>query len=87
MSDLAHYLGNWTDLPVVNRTKVAGLFAMHSDGWKPMNLPPPPPDTPASGDEFVSLSSISAVLSSFGLQLRRQEESLPVYTLERIHQP
>jgi uncharacterized protein (TIGR03435 family) len=87
MSDLAHYLENWTDLPVVNRTELTGLFAMQSQGWKPMKLPPPPPGTSASGDEFASLPPLSTVLSTFGLQLRRREESLPFYTVERIHQP
>lgn len=87
MSDLADYLENWTDLPVVNRTKLAGLFTMHSQGWKPMKLPPPPPGTAASGDEFASLPSLSAVLGDVGLQLVQQQESLPVYTVERIHQP
>ena len=87
MSDVAHYLGNWTDLPVVNRTALTGLFTLHSEGWKPMNLPPPPPGTAASGDEFASLPPLSVVLSSIGLQLRRQEENLPLYTVERIHPP
>ncbi len=26
MDDLAHYIGNWTDFPVVNRTALSGLF-------------------------------------------------------------
>jgi uncharacterized protein (TIGR03435 family) len=87
MSDLAHYLENWTDLPVVDRTAATGLFEMHSQGWQPMNLPPPPPGASGSGAEFANLSTLSAVLSSFGVQLRREEESLPFYTVEHIDQP
>ena len=87
MSDLAHYLENWTDLPVVDRTAPTGLFEMHSQGWQPMNLPPPPPGASGTGAEFANLLTLSAVLSSFGLQLRREEESLPFYTVERIDQP
>ena len=33
MDDLAHYIGNWTDLPVVNRTAVSGLFTVNTEGW------------------------------------------------------
>ncbi len=27
MDDLVHYIANWTDLPIVNRTALSGLFA------------------------------------------------------------
>ena len=87
ISDLALYLENWTDLPVVDRTATAGLFAMHSRGWRPMNLPPPPPGASGTGAEFNGLSTLSAVLSGFGLELDRNEESLPFYTVERLTQP
>jgi uncharacterized protein (TIGR03435 family) len=87
MSDLAHYLENWTDLPVVDRTAATGLFEMHSQGWQPMNLPPPPPGASDTGAEFANLSTLSAVLGNFGLQLRREKESLRFYTVERIDQP
>jgi uncharacterized protein (TIGR03435 family) len=43
MDDLAHYIANWTDLPVVNRTALSGLFTVNTEGWLPMRLPPPPP--------------------------------------------
>ena len=87
MSDLAHYLENWTDLPVVNRTGLRGLFNMHSQGWRPMNLPPPPPGQFGTGEEFRSLPKLPAVLAELGLQLLRGQASQPVYTVERIHQP
>ena len=87
MSDLAHYVENWTDLPVVDRTAAIGLFEMHSQGWQPMNLPPPPPGASGTGAEFTPLSTLSAVLSSFGLELRRGEENLPFYTVQRLNQP
>lgn len=87
MSDLAHYVENWTDLPVVDRTAAIGLFEMHSQGWQPMNLPPRPPGASGTGAEFVRLPTLSAVLSSFGLELRREQENLPYYTVKRLLQP
>ncbi|MBV9264808.1 MAG: TIGR03435 family protein [Acidobacteriaceae bacterium] len=87
MFDLAHYLENWTDLPVVDRTAEIGLFEMHSQGWQPMNLPPPPPGASGTGAEFAPLPTLSAVLSSFGLELHRAEENLPFYTVKRLNQP
>jgi uncharacterized protein (TIGR03435 family) len=41
MDDLAHYIGNWTNLPVVNRTALSGLFTVNTEGWFPMRLPAP----------------------------------------------
>lgn len=87
MDDLAHYIENWTDLPVVNRSELSGLFTLNTEGWLPMRLPPPPPNTTPSANVFASLPSIFTVLGKLGLELHRQEEYLPVYTVERIDQP
>lgn len=86
MDDLAHYIENWTDLPPVNRTHLDGLFTMHSEGWRPMRLPPPPPNGNGRVD-FSSLSTIAAVLGKLGLELHRQQEVLPVYTVEHLERP
>jgi len=86
MDDLASYIANWTDLPVVNRTKLSGLFAISTEGWLPMRLPPPPPG--ATGNvNFSALPSIFTVLGKLGLELHDQDASLPVYTVEHIERP
>ena len=92
MDDLALYIGNWTDLPVVNRTALSGLFTVNTEGWKPMRLPPPPPGyTPAARardrERFSRLPTIFTVLDQLGLELKRQSDILPVYTVERIERP
>jgi uncharacterized protein (TIGR03435 family) len=86
MEDLAHYIENWTDLPVVDRTNLNGLFTVHAEGWRPMRLPPSPPNGNANVN-FADLPTIFTVLGKLGLQLHRQEEILPVYTVERIERP
>ena len=88
MDDLVHYIANWTDLPVVNRTALSGLFTVKSEGWIPMRLPPPPPNfTAYGGNPFGGLPTLFTVLGQLGLELRRQEDVLPVYTVERIERP
>ena len=87
MDDLAYYIANWADLPVVNRTSLRGLFTVHTEGWFPMRLPPPPPDAPPDVNHFAGLPTIFTVLSKLGLELNRQEDILPVYTVERIERP
>jgi len=86
MDDLAHYIENWADLPVVDRTHQSGLFTVHTEGWLPMRLPPPPPN--GNGNvNFGSLPTIFTVLGKLGLELDRQDEILPAYTVERIERP
>ena len=87
MDDLARYIENWADLPVVNRTALSGLFAVETEGWRPMRLPPPPPsgNPPAAG--FDDLPTIFTVLRTLGLELKQQEATVPVYTVERIERP
>jgi uncharacterized protein (TIGR03435 family) len=87
MDDVAHYIENWTDLPVVNRTALTGLFAVNSEGWLPMRLPPPPPGAASDVNHFAGLPTIFTVLGKLGLELKREEAIVPVYTLECIERP
>jgi uncharacterized protein (TIGR03435 family) len=87
MDDLVHYIANWTDLPVVNRTALSGLFSVNTEGWAPMRLPPPPPNAAPGVNPFAGLPTIFTVLRKLGLELQRQEDILPVYTVERIERP
>jgi uncharacterized protein (TIGR03435 family) len=87
MDDLAHYVSNWTDLPVVNRTSLRGLFTVHTQGWSPMRLPPPPPDAAPGVNHFAGLPTIFTVLRELGLELIRHDDILPVYTVEHIARP
>jgi uncharacterized protein (TIGR03435 family) len=76
--------GQPTDLPVVNHTSSRGLFTVHTEGWSPMRLPPPPPNAPPDVNPFAGLPTIFTVLGKLGLELTRQEDILPVYTVENI---
>jgi uncharacterized protein (TIGR03435 family) len=87
MDDLAHYIANWTDLPAVNRTALSGLFTVKTEGWAPMRLPPPPPNATPAVNPFAGLPTIFTVLGKLGLELKRQEDILPVYTVEHLERP
>jgi len=87
MDDIAHYIENWTDLPVVNRTALGWLFTVNTEGWAPMRLPPPPPGAAAETAPFAGLPTIFTVLGKLGLELKQQKDTLPVYTVEHIERP
>jgi uncharacterized protein (TIGR03435 family) len=86
MDDLAHYIENWTDLPVVNRTALTGLYTVSTEGWRPMRLPPPPPNG-AGNVDFTQLPTIDTILGRLGLELHKQDAVLPIYTVEHIERP
>jgi uncharacterized protein (TIGR03435 family) len=81
MDEFVQYIESWTDLPVVNRTALSGLFAVEGEGWKPMRLPPRPPEFPQAPN-FDDLPSIFTVLGKLGLELKQQDVTVPVYTVE-----
>jgi uncharacterized protein (TIGR03435 family) len=87
MDDVAHYIANWRDLPVVNRTALSGLFTVNTQGWVPMRLPPPPSNATPAANPFAGLPTIFKVLGKLGLELERQEDTLPVHTVEGIERP
>jgi uncharacterized protein (TIGR03435 family) len=98
MQDLAGYIENWTDHPVVDRTGLTGLFAMDTEGWTPMRLPPPPPPgaaapnpgAPPSGDGDMSdpaRPTLVMVLRRLGLDLKQQKGPVVVYAIEQVERP
>jgi len=86
MDDLALYMEQWTDLPVVNRTALDGLFAVETEGWQPLQLPPLPPGA-GPRPSVDDLPTLFTVLGKLGLELKKQEVAVPVYTLDRIEPP
>ena len=86
MDDLVQYIENWTDLPVANRTGLEGLFAVETEGWKPMRLPPPPPGS-APAARYDDLPTIFTVLRPLGLELKQETATVPVYKVEQIERP
>jgi uncharacterized protein (TIGR03435 family) len=87
MDDLGRYIANWTDLPVVNHTALTGLFTMNTEGWRPMRLPPPPPGATPAANPFAGFPTLFTVLDELGLELKRRQETVPVYTVEHINRP
>jgi uncharacterized protein (TIGR03435 family) len=96
--DIAAMIENWTDHPVIDRTGLDGLYAIQTEGWVPMALPPPPPPTaggPApnprpSGDGDMSDPSrptLFVILRRLGLELKQQKGPVSVYTIEHIERP
>jgi hypothetical protein len=52
-----------------------------------MLLPPPPPPGSPPPARFDDLPTIFTVLRKLGLDLKQQQATVPVYTVERIERP
>jgi uncharacterized protein (TIGR03435 family) len=97
MTDLAGFIENWTDHPVVDRTGLDGLFAMETEGWLPMRASPPPPAGASnlnpgrpSGDgdmTDVARPTLFMVLNKLGLELKPQKGPVQTYIVEHVERP
>lgn len=73
MSDLAHYVSNWSDLPVVNETGLPGLYAFQTGEWR------------ATGVE--GLPDLAEILGRLGLKLTRKKARFEILVIEHVERP
>jgi len=88
ISDIARYIENWTDRPVIDKTGLTGLFEIDTEGWTPMVAPPGPPrESAAGGDEGLNdpeRHTIFLVFDRLGLKLEAQRGPAQLYTIEHL---
>lgn len=89
IADLALFVSNWTDRPLVDKTGLTGLFQFDTRGWADMRPgPPPPPGTVAEdGQDAASLPTVFSLFSEMGLKLEAQRAPLEMYTVENVERP
>jgi uncharacterized protein (TIGR03435 family) len=75
MHDLALYVSNWTDAPVVDQTGYTGLFRIQTEGWA----------TPLADDP--ARPSLREVLAQFDLKLVEKRAPVEVFAIEHIERP
>ncbi|MDE3196111.1 MAG: TIGR03435 family protein [Acidobacteriota bacterium] len=86
LSDLAQYVENWTERPVVDRTGIGGLFRIQTEGWAPLRPgPPPAPGAKAEdGSAVADLPTLFEVFERMGLKLESGKAPVEVYVIEHI---
>ena len=75
MRDLALYVSNWTDAPVIDQTGYTGLFRIQTEGWA----------TPLADDP--ARPSLREVLAQFDLKLVEKKAPVEVFAIEHIDRP
>jgi len=86
ISDIARFVENWTDRPVLDKTGLQGLFRIDTEGWTPL-IPRPP-----GSDQGEDLSdpirpTLYSLFAKLGLRLESQRAPVDVFTIEDVQRP
>jgi len=89
MSDLASFVENWTDRPLLDKTGIKGLFHIETSGWLPMEPGPPPAPGAKSedGSEMADLPTLFGVFEQLGLKMESQRDRVDVYVIDHVARP
>ena len=83
VSDLAAFVQNWTDRPLVDKTGITGLYRFEQPtGFLPMNMPPPDPNGP-----LADRPTVDQMFAGLGLKMEPQKAIVEVYVIEHIERP
>ena len=78
MDDLSITLGTGRFASRNPRTALTGaVFTVNTKAGPPCDCPPPPPNATPAVNPFAGLPTIFTVLGKLGLELKRQEDTLP----------
>jgi uncharacterized protein (TIGR03435 family) len=75
MADLALYVSNWSDAPLVDETGLTGLFTVQTEGWSST-----PGDDPSRPTLFL-------IFERLGLKLVRKKTPVDVFVVEHVERP
>jgi bla regulator protein BlaR1 len=92
MSDLATYASTWADRPVIDKTSLAGLFNIQTEGWVPMR---PRPARPAGQDPSAedlafadpARPTLFQIFDRLGLKLESQKAPLETFLIQSAERP
>jgi uncharacterized protein (TIGR03435 family) len=94
IEDVALFVQNWTDLPVLDKTGLTGLYNIQTDGWAPMRPQTPPPDgsdaTPQRGDAGLNnpvRQTLSDVMNQLGLRMVSQRAVVDLFVIDHVEHP
>jgi uncharacterized protein (TIGR03435 family) len=89
IADLALYVENWAQRPVVDKTGIAGLFHIETKPWQPITLgPAPAPGAKAEdGSDAADLPTLFTVFQDLGLKLEPHKGRVDIFRIERLQPP
>ena len=82
ISDLAAYVENWTDRPLLDNTGIQGLYRFETKGWLPMD-----PSVGAGSSELADRPTVFQMFAALGLRMEPQKGVVEVYVIDHIEKP
>ncbi len=80
MSDLASFVGNWTDRPLLDKTGIQGLYRFETKGYLPM-------DAMTARSDVPDAPTVFEMFESLGLRMEPQKGVVEVYVIDHIEKP
>jgi uncharacterized protein (TIGR03435 family) len=89
ISDLAYYVENWAEHPVIDKTGIKGLFHIETKPWISMRPGPSPPAGAKGedGSDVADLPTLFTVFANLGLKLEGQKAPVEVYEITHVERP
>jgi len=89
LEDLARYVENWTERPVVNNTGIHGLYHIDTSPWRSLRLGPAPAAGAKgeAGGYIADLPDIFTVFARMGLKLEAQKAPVEIFEITHIEKP
>ena len=92
ISDLATWVSNRADRPVIDKTGLTGLYKFDTEGWSPMRpKAPQPPDHEPTAEELrfgdPSTPTLFVIFDRLGLKLESSKAPIETFVIESIERP
>ena len=89
LADVATYVENWTDRPLIDKTGIKGLYHIETTPWQSMDLrsSPPPPGAKQDRVDVADLPTIFEVFEKLGLKMESQRDQVETYVIEHVEKP
>jgi uncharacterized protein (TIGR03435 family) len=89
MSDVAAYVENWTDRPLLDKTGIKGLYRIETKGWQSLlaSQPPAPGTKTDDGSDIADVPTLFQVFDRLGLKMEAQKGIVDVYVIDHMEKP
>ena len=89
IADVASYVENWAERPVIDKTGIQGLFHIETKPWVSMRLGPVPPAGAKAedGSDVADLPTLFTVFANMGLKLEAQKGPAEIFEITHIEKP
>jgi uncharacterized protein (TIGR03435 family) len=92
VSDIADFAQNWSDRPLLDRTRLTGLYEVDTEGWVPMTARPPSSDGNPPSAEAIAMAdparpTLFLIMDRLGLKMEPAKGAVDFWIIERVERP